>query len=443
VTAAPGVGLDPLIAEARRRARRRRIALVALVLAGAVGGATARHLATGAPARSPLAGEAEIAAVAGKTFIVEAGLTGGVGWAMNGLGLWITPDGGGTWITATPKHVRSAGDAVARIGDIQFVDRDHGWLSAADVFGGFPLPRNAPSSRHMEIDRTTDGGRTWRASAPPRCLEACGGTHLSFVDTQRGFVIAEQGLFATSDGGATWTRVARPHFSGRIAFLDMRHGVGVSDPSRWGGPQSAVPFGGGIPYRTTDGGRTWLRVPLAPPAAYAGWERTASPVRFFGPKGVLPVRYRDPRTHTQRLVVYTSADGGRSWRPQLVPAKVRWSRAFFTWGVPADGLLSAASPCVWIVNGSRVLHLTTDAGRSWRTVRPVDLPARATIGQVQFLSADDGWAVVWLPKGTGGSGALVRTTDGGLTWTPLAPPVPRLPPLAKPKQPCGAWCRRP
>jgi hypothetical protein len=443
VAVAPGIGLDPLIGEARRRARRRRVAVLGIVLAGAGCGLAGWRLTSGARAPAPAAEAARIVVTARTTFVGEAGLTGGVGWAMNGLGFWITPNDGGTWITATPKHVRSAGDAYARIGDVQFVDRDHGWLSAADVFGGFPLPKNAPTWRHMEIDRTTDGGRTWRASVPPGCLQACGGAHLSFLDSSAGFAVATKGLFATRDGGATWTRVSHPPFVGAIDFLDARNGFGVSEPTRWGGPQEDVPLGGGIPYRTSDGGRTWSRLGLAAPAAYAGWQRTAGPFRFFGTDGVVPVRLRDPRTHVQRLVVYTSADGGATWAGHPVPAGVLWSHSFFTWGIPSSGLFSAASPRAWVVNGNRVLYVTSDAGRSWRTVEPLDLPARGTIWEAQFTSADDGWAIFWLPKGDAGSGALVSTTDGGVTWAPLAPPVPRLPPLPKPKPRCGSGCERP
>jgi photosystem II stability/assembly factor-like uncharacterized protein len=440
---APGIQLDPLIGEARRRARRRRLALLVVALAGAGAGIGVWRLTGGAPASTPVANAARITAVARTTFIGDAGLSGGVGWSMNALGFWVTRDGGSTWITATPKHVRAAGDVFARIDQVEFIDRDHGWLTAGDVFGGFPLPKNAPTWRHMEIDRTTDGGRTWHASAPPGCLQACGETHVSFLDPKAGFAIASKGLFATHDGGATWTRVSRPPFVGPIDFLDARSGFGVSDPTRWGGPQYATPIGGGIPYRTSDGGRTWSRVRVAAPAAYAGWGAVASAVQFFGRQGVLAVRFRDPRTHVQRLVVYTSTDGGSSWAAHFVPARVRWSLSFFTWGVPASGLFSAASPRAWVMNGNRVLFATTDGGRSWRTVRPLDLPRRATIWSVQFTAPDDGWAIFWLPKGDSGSGALVRTSDGGSTWTPLAPPVPKLRPLPKPKAICGSGCRQP
>lgn len=430
--------LEALIREARVRQRRRRLAVAAaLVAAGVAAGAgvvvgggagTARRTGAGPPA-AVASSERRIEQVARRTFITEAGISGGVGWAMNGLGLWVTGDGGRSWITSTPRHVRNIGDAIARIEQIQFVDREHGWLTATDVFGGFKLPPRAPSLRHMEVDRTTDGGRTWRASVPPGCLQSCGGTYISFLDTSRGFAIASRGLFLTRDGGATWTRISRPRFVGAIDFLDLRRGFGVSD--------------GGIPYGTSDGGRTWTRVLLPVPAGYAGWGRTADPVAFFGAEGLLPVRFRNPRTHIQRLVVYTSGDRGESWKAHRVPARVDWSRSFFTWGFPESGLFSPASRTVWFVNGRHVLFMTANAGRSWHTVRPLDLPRRAWMWSAQFTSADDGWAIFWLPSVAGGSGVLVHTTDGGLTWAPLAPPVPkpRPPPPATPA--CGSSCARP
>jgi len=99
--------------------------------------------------------------------IVEAGLVSPrMGWAMNGLGAWLTLDGGAHWRTITPSHVSSMGDPVARIIQIEFADARHGWISATDVRGA------TGSLRHGEIDRTTDGGRTWNTVTPPSCAPA-------------------------------------------------------------------------------------------------------------------------------------------------------------------------------------------------------------------------------------------------------------------------------
>jgi len=408
--------LDPLIAEAKRRARRRRV-LLGLVLVAAGSGVATWRLATSQPPPSRAAEEMRIAAAAGQTHIVESGLTGGVGWAIADIGLWITTDGGSRWINATPKHVRAA-DPVARINQIQFVDREHGWLSAGDVYGGFRIPRGSASVRHMEIDRTSDGGRTWQASVPPGCLMRCGDNHVDFLDAQHGFMLGSGGLFSTADGGATWTHVAPAPFTGQFAFVDARIGLGVSDP---------VPLGGGRLYRTVDGGRSWTRLRI---------RGKADSITVFGREGIVPVRIRT--AHGQELVVHVTDDAGATWTTRTAPFRLH-----LQWGVPL-GYFSAASPDVWFAAGRRVLYETTDAGLSWRAIRPLDLPPRGWIWQAQFTSADDGWAVFWLPEGGRSSaGALVRTTDGGRDWTPLEPPVPKPPPLPKQKPACGSSCRRP
>ena len=429
MTAIPaGFKVDPLIAEARRRQRRRRVVLAAVAVALVVAGAGGWRLRTRSSSPSVRVERLAIAQAARRATVVEEGMTGGVGWAMNGLGLWLTADDGQTWLAATPPHVQNAGDAVARIEQIQFVDPQHGWLTAADVFGGFPIPKNAAGLRHEEIDRTADGGRTWKASVPPGCLQVCGATYVSFLDPQVGFAIATKGLFATSDGGATWRRISQPPFVGAIAFLDENHAFGVSDPAKWVGAQYDVPVGGGVLYRTDDGGRNWARIVLPAPVAYASWRRTTDPATFFDSRnGVVPVRFRNPTTQAERLVVYTTADGGSTWETHPAPADVSWWPP--NWGVPVTSYFSAANPRDWVVTDRTALHVTTDGGRSWRTIHPRDLPVGGSIWSAMFSSATDGWAIFAL-AGEDGEAALVHTTDGGRDWTPLTPPVPKSnPPL--------------
>ena len=59
-----------------------------------------------------------------------------------------------------------------------------------------------------------------------------------------------------------------------------------------------------------------------------------------------------------------------------------------------------------------------------------------------FNSPTDGWAIFALP-GLDGHTALVHTVDGGLNWTPLLPPVPKLKPVTPLKPRCASACRRP
>src|SRR5207248_2926954 len=112
--------LEALIKEARRRARRRRAAFVlAALVAGGIGAGLFAALGGGPPQATPVgAGPAQpvsgaqerqqIERAARQTTIVESGLMApGFGWAMNGLGLWLTADGGRHWRASVPPHVRA------------------------------------------------------------------------------------------------------------------------------------------------------------------------------------------------------------------------------------------------------------------------------------------------------------------------------------------------
>ena len=412
--AAPGP--EALIEEARHRARRRRAAVAAaslLALGGALGaffalgggGGSARHTGRDEGASPSGAREfREIARAARRNTIVEAGLVApGRGWAMNGLALWSTEDGGRTWRAITPPPVLRIGDPVARIDDIRFVGRRDAWIAASDIWGRRVLPDG--SMRHFEIERTSDGGKTWNSVIPPGCA-VCGGGHLSFLDTRRGYVLtgaSHSRLYSTQDGGATWQLVASAPFSGPIVFLDPHKAFGVSDS--------------GVVYRTHDGGRRWHRVRLAAPSRYVGEAAAAELPRFFRrAAGVMPVRFRDGSTHAQHLVVYVTRNDGRTWTAEPAPPNpdLRALSWRFSGGVP----LSAVSADHWILFAGKTLYATANAGRRWSAIRPRWAPALPRVWDVAFSSPEDGWAVFAVPQGA----ALVHTRNGGRDWTPLVPP---------------------
>ena len=68
------------------------------------------------------------------------------------------------------------------------------------------------------------------------------------------------------------------------------------------------------------------------------------------------------------------------------------------------------------------LAVTSDAGSTWRTATPPGLAA-ADVRAVRFLDPANGF-VVGLSGTERQTFTLWRTTDGGLTWTSLRPPVP-------------------
>ena len=356
------------------------------------GGTPPTHPRTGTPT-SGAAERRQISRVAARDIIVATGLGArSVVWAMNGLALYLSRDGGAHWFAATPPGVY---DVVARIGDIVFVDREHAWAAASDLTGARP-------PRHMAIYRTTDGGRTWRPAAPPGCYYRCGGGFLSFLDRRKGFSLASvwpRGrLFETRDGGAAWTLVAPAPFIGPIRFVSLRDGWGVRSD-------------GGALFRTTDGGRIWRRVRLARPAT-----ATIGVPTFFGPRdGVVPVWLRDPRTHAERVVAYVTRNGGRSWSARPVPAAADLRGE--SWGFAASIPFSAPTVRDWVLFPGPSLYATHDGGRTWTIVHPRFAPTAPHVSDPSFSSPSSGWAIFTVGAGS----ALVRTTDGGRDWKAVAP----------------------
>jgi photosystem II stability/assembly factor-like uncharacterized protein len=415
-SAPPADDVEALIEEARRRTRKRRLVYAALILTGAAVGLVAAFAGGGGHAGSPTSGPAPrtppprsaeqrvIERAAKRATLVASGLLAPrMGWAMNGLNAWLTLDGGAHWRAIAPPHVRSMGDAVARITQIEFPDTRDGWISATD------LRVHDYEERHGEIDRTTDGGRTWQTVTPHDRLPIAG-AQLSFLDAHRGFALTVANrrirLYRTADGGVTWSLVGAPPFNGTIVFLNQHDGLGAMRNL----------------YRTADGGRHWERVTLPVPPRYAGLRTTVDLPAFFGARdGVASARVLDPKTKAQHVVVYVTHDGGATWsaRPAPAAADVRAYTFGFSGGTP----FSAASADDWKLMIGRALYTTRDAGVHWSVVRARYAPKPPTVWDVQFTSASAGWAIF----GVGDGAALVGTTNGGRDWTPVHPPAMRFP----------------
>jgi photosystem II stability/assembly factor-like uncharacterized protein len=387
----PADDREALIREARSRQRRRQLlfaagaavaAAVGLSLWAAIPGRDDHAHGGGGGGASASRGSGN----AGRVPIAEVGTSGGVTWAINGIGMWLTTDGGRTWRRSLPPHVAAVGDVIARVPQVQFVDRRHGWLLAVDVRGGLQPGRR----RHAELDWTSDGGRTWHWTMPRGC---CG--PFSFVNRRLGFFAGEKHLFETRNGGATWRPVSGTYYGGNPTFVDARHGVALLD--------------GGL-LSTADGGREWKDVrPSGRPAAAGDATIVEAPVSVVG--GRLVVTAQKAKADVLRLVPYLS-DGGARWIARPFPG---WWTSYV--GSDDGSRLSAATPDVWFAAARDELAVTTDAGRTWRRVRPVNVPHRWVIGALDFTSARTGWAIFDGPR----QSVLMRTTDGGVHWTPAGP----------------------
>jgi photosystem II stability/assembly factor-like uncharacterized protein len=161
------------------------------------------------------------------------------------VGIWHTTDAGATWQSLGTKGVS---DSQCK-GQPSFVDANRGFLDGSD-------PNRPPV-----IYRTVDGGRSWAAGKPlpdppgfktvgagfnlqPGLVRAFGSTLLLPVSGWQESGTSVEYAFQSTDGGATWTYVARGKDAGiAIAFVTA---------NRWLQLVNA-----GQSFETTDAGATW------------------------------------------------------------------------------------------------------------------------------------------------------------------------------------------
>ncbi len=199
-----------------------------------------------------------------------------------------------------------------------------------------------------------------------------------------------------------WTPVASPlagQTLGKVQFADSERGCITVDDGRI--------------IRTADGGKTWDIVSLSPGDTVAVFSDPAYAMSFVnGSKGwVIGTLggYDNPRG----AVIFKTMDGGGTWSKTLLSSwksglsvhfideNTGWATAF-TDSTP-DGVLNIASSA---------LLKTTDGGTTWTKVSD-------KIGFPVFVDANTGWMV---SDSLSVSGDLIapheifHTTDGGATW---------------------------
>jgi photosystem II stability/assembly factor-like uncharacterized protein len=266
------------------------------------------------------------------------------GWVCGSAGtLLSTTDGGQTWRKLQPLGRDS-------LRDVFFADQNVGWLLAERD----PLKLQTADEPRSYLMKTEDGGFSWRRvflsspGANPRLVR------LAFLSPERGWVFGETGVvFATSDGGAHWLRLATPtkHLLLGGAFINQWRGwlVGASATM----------------MQTRDGGLTWeTSLPN-----YLSTRLTA--VTFVNDRLGWAVGA------TGRIV--STIDGGRSWVPQTSTVDVDLLDVKFIDGV--NGFI--------VGNEGTILH-TTDGGAHWLADHSGTTHA---LDRLFLIDQNQGWTV--------------------------------------------------
>jgi photosystem II stability/assembly factor-like uncharacterized protein len=225
------------------------------------------------------------------------------------------------------------------------------------------------------------------------------------------------GVWKSSNGGATWEPVFEKESVAAIGAVAI-------DPSNervvWAGtgeanPRNDVSYGNGL-YKSTDGAKTWTRVGLA-----GVWSVSRIAIDPRDTRHVVVGAFGDPFKDSADRGVYVTFDGGRTWSkslylgpasgasdvaidpqdPDVVYAgmwhfrRVPWT---FTSGGPDGGL-----------------YKSSDGGRTWKRLTGNGLPSGDTgrIGLAIASSRPNRVFALIEAKG----GLLWRSDDAGTHWT--------------------------
>ena len=235
----------------------------------------------------------------------------------------------------------------------------------------------------------------------------------------------EGGVWKTTNGGVTWRPIFDSvgiASVGAVAVAPSDHDVvyvGTGNQSGW-----SFTTGHGI-YKSTDAGKTWTNVGL-PASQYIGSiavdpkNANAVLVAAIGARGGGAGRGAPPAPPppTGERGVYRSTDAGRSWI-RVLPADDS-SGASDLWMDYGDPQVVYASLSGGTGTG---IWKSIDGGATWNPVGGKGLPDGARIAAFTAASGTHGKRLYALAGG-GGRGAagagvrgLYRSDDGGDTWT--------------------------
>ena len=323
-----------------------------------------------------------------------------------------------------------------------FLTPSLGWALVLD-YGAF----STTLSSHLWLFKTTDGARHWHQQY--KAPAEGGQTYLHFFDEQHGFAYAGFS-YRTVDGGVHWQTFQVPGPMPYVTFATPNLG--------WAEDFDATTHSQHL-YTTTDGGTTWTRLAKDLPGAAVFepiFEIQSSAFRANG-EGWLGAGY------LQSPIVYLTTDGGQSWRDAAIPWSVgppkgegyltsarvapgggvlvlisddsahvlgaflsgnrgvSWRRVTFPTAVSTLADVAFVDAANWWILQAAHVWTTPNAGLNWTQLAPVGLPDAWRYESAGVIDAHHAWwSMVSSFKST--NSALAMTSDGGEHWKTVNPP---------------------
>lgn len=194
---------------------------------------------------------------------------------LHGEDIYHTKDGGKTWTNAYKCQVNVTVQGLSRNSSCHFES-----VSFATPQIGYAVSRDVGTTAFV-VAKTTNGGAEWTTSTIPEPNVSA--EYVVFLDENNGFVRMWGGkIYATRDGGKTWTGVAGAVLEGgkaaKLRFVDGRLGWGVS------------PYGTFI--HTSDGGKRWMTRQIKFPATINAFTLPSKTAGYVVGEHGMVYRYR-------------------------------------------------------------------------------------------------------------------------------------------------------
>ncbi len=322
------------------------------------------------------------------------------------------------------------------------------FVHSAPASMAFPTSSDGFLAEGNDLEHTANAARSWTLVRPGRgAIE-----QVQFLSVKRGFLLTDEGLFATTDGGAKWTELGTRPVLQWFSFTTPttgwartegvllktadggKHWTHVETPvapsdacfvsadSGWMlGP--ADPKGADDLWETIDGGASWREDPID--TAFTPAVTTSSYgsriISCTAPSTILALVEPPGDGYSGGLEygLYRSVDGGAVWdpvgvnppighlaaAPQSFPDALAVTRATSAFLVASTGGKGTTS--VGVLHGGRT---------SWHVV-PLEGAGFGTPVLVAFPSTSSGWAVVTTGARQRYRLTLFETTNDGSTWS--------------------------
>jgi photosystem II stability/assembly factor-like uncharacterized protein len=278
----------------------------------------------------------------------------------------LSSDGGATFPNLISHNLRAGLHGPIRLGQTPF-----------DAYAPWPAG---------QIAATTDSGESWNLLRVPTAANI---EDVAFPSTQAGYVLSHAGtVFRTVNAGSSWSIVA----SGGPAPVAMLA------PN----PSTVLLLGPTGIRRSTDSGASFA--PVNGRIAIGrrhGKERKESLSSFDLSHGG---EIGGTAMFAFGNDVLESTNDGRSWT--LVPRPLSQH--------PVTAIAFVSPTTGYVVSDGR-MFFTGNRGHSWREILSVDTADVESMLQLSFSNASDGYVLGQLQ---GKDNVLMRTENGGATWTP-------------------------